>query len=42
MGKADTGNSIVEVRRLRKENGKLKAIVGSWECVNKAYQRACA
>ena len=28
-GKADAGTSIVEVRRLRKENEELKAIVGA-------------
>jgi len=28
-GKADSGASVVEVRRLRKENEELKAIVGA-------------
>lgn len=28
-GKADSGTSVVEVRRLRKENEELKAIVGA-------------
>jgi len=28
-GKADSGTSIVELRRLRKENEELKAIVGA-------------